>query len=41
MENKEYLDSIVAELMADTEWEVPPEMRFFLVADLEWTLLGL
>lgn len=41
MENKEYLDSIVSELMADTEWEVPPEMRFFLVADLEWTLLGL
>lgn len=41
MTNKEYLDSIVQELMADTEWEFPPELRFFLVADLEWSLLGL
>lgn len=37
----EYLDSIVAELMEDQEWELPPELRFFLAADLEWTLLGL
>lgn len=41
MTNKEYLDSIVQELMADEEWELPPEQRFFLVADLEWSLLGL
>lgn len=41
MTNKEYLDSIVAELMADTEWELPAELRFFLAADLEWNLLGL
>lgn len=41
MTNKEYLDSIVAELMADTEWEFPMELRFFLVNDLAWSLLGL
>lgn len=41
MTNKEYLDSIVQELMADEEWELPPEQRFFLAADLEWSLLGL
>lgn len=41
MTNQEYLNSIVAELMADTEWQLPPEMRFFLAADLEWFLLGL
>lgn len=29
------------ELMGDTEWQFPPQLRFFLVADLEWTLLGL
>ena len=39
MEHKEYLDSIVAELMADTEWELPPECRFFLVADMEFSFL--
>ena len=41
MTNQEYLDSIVAELMADPEWQLPPELRFFLVANLEWSLLGL
>jgi len=41
MTNQEYLQSIVGELMADTEWQLPPELRFFLVADLEWSLLGL
>jgi len=41
MTNQEYLDSIIAELMADPEWKLPPELRFFLVADLEWSLLGL
>ncbi len=41
MTNQEYLNSIVGELMADTEWQLPPELRFFLVADLEWSLLGM
>lgn len=41
MTNQEYLDSIVAELMADPDWQLPPELRVFLVADLEWSLLGL
>lgn len=41
MDNKEYLNGIVYELMADPEWELPPQLRFFLVADLEWTLLGI
>ena len=41
MEKKEYLDGLVNELMADHEWEFPEECRFFLVADLEWTLLGM
>lgn len=41
MTNQEYLDSVVAELMADPDWALPPELRFFLVTDLEWSLLGL
>ena len=41
MTNQEFLNEIVGELMADEEWQLPPEMRFFLVADLEWGLLGL
>lgn len=41
MTNQEYLDSIVAELMADTEWELPQDLRFFLITNLEWSLLGL
>ena len=41
MTNQEYLLSIGDELMADSEWQLPPELRFFLVADLEWSLLGL
>lgn len=41
MTNQEYLMSLVGELMADPEWQLPPELRFFLVADLEWSLLGL
>ena len=36
---KEYLDRIVAKLMADPDWELPPELRFMLVNDLAWTLL--
>ena len=41
MTNQEYLESIVGELMADPDWQLPPELRFFLVNDLEWSLLGL
>ena len=41
MTNQEYLDSIAAELMEDTEWELPPERRIFLTNNLEWGLLGL
>lgn len=41
MEKKEYLVSVVGELLVDAEWEVPADMRFFLVADLEWTLFCL
>ncbi len=41
MTNLEYLQSVVDELMADTEWELPPEQRIFLVNNLEWSLLGL
>lgn len=41
MTNQEYLQSVVDELMADTEWELPPEQRIFLVNNLEWSLLGL
>lgn len=39
MDNTEYLNSLVYELMADPDWEFPAEQRFFLVADLPWTLL--
>lgn len=41
MTNQEYLQSVIDELMADTQWELAPELRFFLVKDLEWSLLGL
>ncbi len=41
MDNQNYVQELVAELMVDTEWKLPPELRFFLVADLEWSLLGL
>ena len=41
MTNQEFLNSIVQELMADPEWQLPPNLRFFLVANLEWSLLGL
>jgi len=41
MTNQEYLNAIVQELMADPEWQLPPQLRFFLVANLEWSLLGL
>ena len=41
MTNQEYLQSVVDELMADAEWALPPENRFFLTKNLEWSLLGL
>lgn len=41
MDNNEYLNGIAFELMGDTEWELPQELRFFLVADLPWGLLAL
>jgi len=41
MTNQEYLNAIAQELMADPEWQLPPQLRFFLVANLEWSLLGL
>ncbi|MCD8104560.1 MAG: hypothetical protein LUF35_06070 [Lachnospiraceae bacterium] len=40
-EKEQYIQSLVGELMADQEWEFPANQRFFLVADLDWTLLGL
>ena len=41
MTNKEYLDSLVEELINDPTWELPEEARKFLKADLEWSLLVL
>lgn len=41
MTNKEYLDSLVQELMEDPDWELPEELRGVMMADLEWCLLGL
>lgn len=41
MENKDYLNGLAFELMADPEWELPAECRFFLVADLGWTLMSI
>ncbi len=39
-EKEQYMQGIVGELMADQDWDFPPDERFFLVADLDWTLLG-
>ena len=41
MTNAEYLDSIIAEVLADPDWQLPPELRFFLMGTPEWSLLGL
>ena len=41
MDYKAYLDEIVNELMNDPDWTLPSELRGFLKADLEWTLLGI
>ena len=40
MEHTEYLTSLAYELMADPDWELPQQLRFFLVADLAWGLLS-
>ncbi len=40
-EKELYIKGLVGELMADQEWPFPQQLRFFLVADLEWTLLSL
>lgn len=37
----EYLDSVVEELKADPDWELPPEKRVFLGKGYEWDLLGM
>lgn len=39
MDNHAYLASLAGELMGDTEWKLPPQLRFFLVSDLDWSLL--
>ena len=40
MENKEgYLDEIIAELMADDEWQLPKECRFVLTDSMLWMLM--
>lgn len=41
MDNQKYLQEIVAELLADTEWRWPAELRFMLMGDVAWGLLGL
>lgn len=41
MTNQEYLEELVQELLADTEWDFPQELRFILQKDLPWVLLGL
>ena len=39
--NAEYLHEIYQELLADEEWELPPELRFFLLGKTDWDLLYL
>ncbi len=41
MDHQSFLDEIVEELLQDTEWELPAELRFPLKAALAWTLLGI
>lgn len=40
-EKSEYLKALAAEVLADKEWDFPESCRFFLAADLEWTLLAM
>ncbi len=37
----EYLQEIVDELLADENWELPKEGRFFLLPGFEWEVLYL
>ena len=39
--NQEYLQDIVNELLADEEWELPKELRFWLMGTYTWELLYL
>lgn len=39
--NQEYLQDIVNELLADEEWELPKEFRFWLMGTYTWELLYL
>ena len=41
MDYGKYLDDLVAELMADPDWELPVEARAFLTRDLAWGLIFL
>lgn len=38
---QEYLQEIVDELLADEEWELPKELRFWLMGTYTWELLYL
>ena len=40
-EKQAYLDALVAELMEDTEWELPVDQRDSLKMDLAWNMVGL
>ena len=37
--NQEYLQDIVNELLADEEWELPKELRFWLMGTYTWELI--
>lgn len=39
--NQEYLQDIVNELLADEEWELQKELRFWLMGTYTWELLYL
>ena len=39
--NQEYLQDIVNELLADEEWELPKELRCWLMGTYTWELLYL
>ncbi len=41
MDNQQYLQGLAFELMGDKEWQLPENLRFFLMADLAWSLLAL
>lgn len=38
---QEYLQEIVDELLTDEEWELPKELRFWLMGTYTWELLYL